>query len=67
MSDEERVVTDHQIKLSTEASSQVGFPVTGFLKREGDTFENKDLGDAWNEAFDGIEHLKEKIEEIDNE
>lgn len=60
--DVERTVTTDSLKVKLHGSSDVGHSMTGTIKRDGDTFEDKQLGKEWNESFDTTEALVKKVE-----
>lgn len=61
----ERTVTDTTVKEGEASLDRAGFPSTGHMKRDGNTFVNESLGDSWDKAVDAIEEVKEKIREIE--
>lgn len=57
-----RTVTTKEIKETLSNASDLGHPITGHIKRDGDTFEDKELGEEWDASFDSTEKLLERIE-----
>lgn len=57
----EKTVSTDELKKLLDSAGELGHPLTGQIKRDGDTFEDEELGAEWDASFDSTKELIEKV------